>query len=145
MGKTQVQVIDTHEIEEVQQLLGVERELQTLIQSNPDFYAKLQTLAVHRNTLLERAESRVRGMGVTCGPFVKLSESTKINAEKLFEELGEVSFKEVGGYTETVTDYKVDRTRVLSYLDSGVIPKEVSDVCIKLEQRYKAPGLYSLP
>jgi small nuclear ribonucleoprotein (snRNP)-like protein len=145
MGKTQITVIEPSEVEEVQQLLGVERELQALIQSNPEFYGKLMTLSQHRNELLSNAEKRIRGMGVTCGPFVKLSESTKIDAEKLFEEMGETNFKEVGGYTETVVDYKVDRTRVLSYLESGVIPKEVADVCITTEQRYKKPNPYLLP
>lgn len=143
--KSAVTVIEPQEVAEVQQLLEVERSLQALIQSNPEFYEKLNTLVQHRNELLGSAEGRVRGLGVTCGPFVKLSEATKIDAEKLFEELGEVAFKDVGGYTETIVDYKADRTRVLSYLSSGAIPKEVAEICIKTEQRYKSPKLYLLP
>lgn len=143
--KTQVQVVDASEVEEVQQLLGVERELQALIQSNPEFYTKLTTLTKHRNELLASADKKVRGMGVSCGPFVLLSESIKIDDEKLFEELGEDNFKEIGGYTETVTVYKTDRQRVLSYAESGQIPDEVVAVCIKNEKRYKKIDAYNLP
>jgi hypothetical protein len=133
------------EVQEVLALLNVEREIRTLIESNPEFYSKLAALSTERNELLTSAEKRVKSLGVTCGPFVKLSEATKINPEKLFEELGEAVFKDVGGYTETVVDYKVDRTRLLAFQKSGTIPKEVADACIKVEQRYKHPDPYLLP
>jgi hypothetical protein len=137
--------VDPSGVEEVMMLLSVERELRELIASNPEFYEKFSKLAIQRNELLISAEQRVRNMGVTCGPFVKLSESTKINAEKLFEELGEEQFLNLGGYTEKVIDYKVDRTRVLAYHESGMIPAEVSKACIRLELRYKKPDPYLLP
>ena len=142
---TETPVVAPNEVSEVQQLLEVEQEIMTLIQSNPGFYQQLQSLVQHRNELLVRADKTVREMKVTCGPFVKISESTKIDAEKLFEELGEEAFKDFGGYTETVVDYKVDRTRVLSHLASGQIPEEVAELCITTTPSYKAPKTYLLP
>lgn len=145
MPKKEKVVIPVEEVPEVLELLQTERELQALINSNPEFYKKLTALAATRNQLLSAAESKVKDLGVSCGPFNKLSETQKIDAEKLFEELGDEAFKDFGGYTETVVSYKVDRTRFLSYLQSGAIPKEVSDACVKNEQRYKKPDPYNMP
>jgi hypothetical protein len=145
MMTEKAKIVDPKEVTEVFELLNVERQIRALIDSNPVFYTTLATLSAQRNQLLDSAEVRVKELGVTCGPFVKLSESTKINPEKLFEELGESVFKDLGGYTETVVDYKVDRTRLLAFHKSGAIPKEVADACIKLEQRYKHPDPYLLP
>lgn len=133
------------EIPAVAELLKAEAELQEFIDNNKALYEQLRELIEMRNTKLEAAEKIVRAEGVTCGPFIKKSETTDINVEKLFDELGEDAFKTVGGYTETVTEYKIDRERFLSYLASGQIPDEVAEVCTKTKRSYTTPDPFKIP
>ena len=137
--------VSPEEIPEVQNLLAAEKEIAELISENPEFYRRLQELVEERNTLLQAAEKVVRSKGVTCGPFMKHSETLDINVEKLFDELGPDTFKEVGGYTETVTAYKIDRTRFTSHLDAGHIPEEIKESCTAPKLSYKKPDAYKLP
>jgi hypothetical protein len=138
-------IIPEEEVPEVLALHQVETHLKEFIEENSAFYEKFTQLVNDRNKCLKEAETVVRGLGVTCGPFCKISEGTKINTEKLFEELGDETFKELGGYTETVIDYKIDRARFLAYLESGMVPQEIADACVKTEVRYKAPDPYKIP
>ena len=126
-------------------LVEAERNLEEFINTHQEFYEAFRALITKRNQLLEDAVAQVRALDTSCGPIQKISESVKINAEKLFEELGADAFKELGGYTETVTDYKVDRTRFLAYLTSGTIPPEVEASCVNVEKRYKKPDPYKIP
>ena len=146
MSKTsEIEVVDVGEVEEVAAFLHAEEELHQHIQSNPEYYAKLQQLVTTRNEILEDAEKRVRELNVTCGPIVKISETKKIDIEKLFEELGDADFKAVGGYTETIVDYKLDRPRFLSYAKSGTVPAEILESCVKDTASYTVPKPYKLP
>lgn len=137
--------VSPEEVPEVQDLLDTEKEIAELVATNPDFYRKLCELVEERNTRLQAAEKVVRASGVTCGPFLKHSETLDIDVEKLFDELGEEGFKEVGGYTEKVTVYKVDRTRFTSHLEAGHVPDEVKESCTAIKRSYKKPDPYKLP
>jgi len=144
-ARTPKTVVDIKEIPEVEQLLETEKKIQELIDSNPDFYKKLAELVEERNTYLQAAEKVVRASGVSCGPFNKLSETVDIDVEKLFDELGPDGFAEVGGYTEKVTTYKLDRTRFISHLEAGHVPQEVKETCVGVKRSYKKPETYKLP
>lgn len=147
MSKNRVQrkQIQAEEVQEVFDLLKAEEALHDHINSNPAFYKKLQKLVEARNTKLEAAEKVVRGMGVECGPFVIHTQTVDINTEGLYDELGPDNFQQVGGYTETQTMYKIDRTRFLSHLEAGHVPKEVADSCVKDKISYKKPYPYNIP
>ena len=135
----------TTDLPEVNDYLETEAELRGFIERHQSFYDELAALTRARKDKLELAEKAARVANKTVGPFIRLSETQKINAEKLFEEMGEAAFKEVGGYTETVTDYKVDRNRFLSISTRGDIPQEILEVCVKTEVRFKKPPTYVLP
>lgn len=137
--------VSPQEIPEVRELLEAEERIQELLATNPEFYKQLCDLVSERNQKLEAAEKVVRAQGVSCGPFTKKSETIFINAEKLFDELGEEGYKAVGGYTETVVEYKVDRTRFLTYLASNQIPEDVAAVCTEKRPSYSSPDAFHLP
>lgn len=138
-------VVPVEEVREVEELIIAEEELQEHINSNPKFYKKLCDLADLRNARLEVAEKTIRGMGVSCGPFLVHTQTQDINVEQLYDELGPDNFASVGGYTETVTQYKIDRTRFIAYLKADQVPKEVAESCVKLKTSYKKPDHYVLP
>lgn len=137
--------VDESEVPEVEALICAEEDLKEHIAKDPKFYKRLLELVEKRNTLLQQAEKVVRGMGVACGPFHIHTQTTDINPEQLYDELGPDNFSSLGGYTETVTTYKIDRTRFLSHLEAGHVPKEVAESCVKLKTSYKKPDVYVLP
>lgn len=136
--------IEPKDCPEVLEFIEADRAIQSFIEGNAAWYEQLQQLVADRNMKLENAEKVVRSTSKTCGPFVKLSETTKINAEKLFEEVGS-SFADMGGYTETYTKYNVDRARFLAMVDRGDVPEEVRDAVLRVENRYTVPNKYDLP
>jgi len=129
----------------VGEYMAAQDALEGFIRDNQAVYDQLCRLAGERNTRLEEAEKVARATGCSVGPFSKMSETKKINAEKLYEEIGAVNFMKVGGYTETVTAYKVDRERFLSLVRAGQVPGEIVEVVVKDEVRYRVIPKYVLP
>jgi hypothetical protein len=144
-GRTPATTVQVTDVPEVQAFLTAEEELREHIKSNQAFYDQLCALAEKRNTVLQEADKIVRAKNVSCGPFQKKSETTYINVELLFDELGLDGFKAVGGYTEEVTTYKVDRDRFLAYLAAGHVPKEVAAVATENRPSYVKIDPYNLP
>lgn len=129
----------------VAEYVAAEEALQAHIKSNPKFYEILRALVEDRNAKLEAADKQVRPTLNSCGPFHLDKVAQKIDAEKLYEELGAEVFQQVGGYMEQVTDYRVDRQRFLTHVERGDIPPEVKEVVLKVQPAYKAPKPYTLP
>ena len=133
------------DVPEVEALVAAERELQEFINQHRDIYDTLQRLVETRNTQLEAAEKVVRAQGVSCGPFELLSQVTKVNAEKLFEELGEDNYQEVGGSVEYSPTYKIDIKKFHARVACGDIPQEVAADVTKVERRYRRLDPYKIP
>ena len=144
-ARTPKVTLPVEDVPEVGQLVDIDEKIKELIDSNPEFYQKLRELVEERNTYLQMAEKVVRAQGISCGPFNKISETLDIDAEKLFDELGPDGFSQVGGYTEQVTEYKIDRTRFTALLHAGHVPDEVKESCTKTKSSYKKPDTYVLP
>lgn len=138
-------MLAVEEVPEVGAFLEIDQKIRDLINENPGFYQRLRELVEERNTYLQAAEKIVRANLASCGPFNKISEKLDIDAEKLFDELGDEGFAQVGGYTEQITTYKIDRTRFTSLLHAGHIPEEVKESCTKVTPSYKKPETYVLP
>jgi hypothetical protein len=139
---------DTRPVEdfpEVVSFIEAQTELDTFIDEHKDIYEEICRLAIERNTRLEEADKVVRAAKVSVGPFNKLSESKKINPEKLYEELGEADFVKVGGYTETVREYKVDKKRFMALVEADQIPREVVSAVINESTSYTVIPKYVLP
>lgn len=143
--KSSTQTVDPTQIPEVMSFMSAEKELQEFIQSNPAFYRRLSELVEERNTKLEAADKTVRAHRVSCGPFTFLNTKRVVDPEMLFNELGEDSFRTVGGYTEQRTHYAVDKDRFFAYVDTNQIPKPVVDVAVKEQPAFKVIPVYKLP
>lgn len=122
-----------------------EEVLQAHIKTNPEFYETLRALVEDRNAKLEAADKEIRPTLNSCGPFHLDKVTPKIDAEKLYEEVGLEEFQKLGGYKETVVDYRVDRARFLAVVERGDVPDEVKEVVLKVQPAYKAPKPYTLP
>lgn len=143
--KNQAQTIQPEQIAEVKSFMDAEKELQAFIETNPGFYKRLSQLVEERNTRLEAADKVVRAHRVSCGPFTFLNTKRVVDAETLFNELGDDGFKAVGGYTEQRTHYAIDKDRFFAYVDAKQVPKEVVEVSVKEQAAFKVIPVYKLP
>lgn len=134
-------------IDEVLQLEEAESAIRQHIAHNEGWYQELRRLVEIRNGRMEAADKVVRASGTSAGPFVKLSESIKVNVEQLHDLLGD-AFNSVGGYTEEVTVYKIDRDRFIASVEREPVDSDlrrVAEMVMTKEQRYKRLTSYQMP
>jgi hypothetical protein len=106
---------------------------------HPKIFAELERIQEEYNTALEAADKAVREKNISAGDWQIYQVQTKIDADKLYEELGEADFLRVGGVVETKTVYSIDRAKFATLEKSGGIPQEVLDAAVKKSPRYHAP------
>lgn len=151
MAKVKSQVTQTggkvaiSDIPEVQEAMDLKLEMDALKGEFPEVFMRLADLADKYNTAVDKAEKVVRARGVTCGPFVNISSTVKYNAEKMYEEIGEELFYEIGGKVEHVATYKVDKDQVEAAVLSNKIPQESLEEFRTIENRYRKPPKVELP
>lgn len=125
------------------------KEAETRIKSFKKAHAKLfrefDELLQDYNQKLEDAETEARAMGESVGPFSVIGYQTKIDAERLLEELGPDDFEKVGGRTEVQRVLLVDRVKFEAYAESGLIPTEVLESCYQKKPKFKTPKRAELP
>jgi len=127
------------DIPEVQEFLDLKQELDALRAEHPAVFMQYNDLVDRYNTKLEEADSKVRALGVTCGPFENFSVSHTFDAAKMLDELGESTYLACGGKITQRAVYEVDSATVLAAIASGKIPKEAVDNFMTVKRSYHAP------
>jgi hypothetical protein len=110
-----------------------------------EVFAEFERLIDDYNQKLEDAEKEARAVGQTTGPFVVVGYQVNIDEDRLYEELGPEDFAKVGGQVELKRVLSVDRLKFTTYADSGMIPKEVLEVCYEKKPKFKTPKKVELP
>jgi hypothetical protein len=136
---TKAQRLPIAEIPQVQKVVDLKQEIDALKAEHPGIFMKLADLVDQYNTALEEAANEVRSRGVTCGPFENFSVSTKYDATKMYEEIGEDLFLQCGGTKAKVQQLKVDPNIVEAAIASGKIPKECVDHFRTITRSYHKP------
>jgi hypothetical protein len=126
-------------VPEVQEFLDLKQELDALRAENPDVFMRYNDLVDRYNTKLEEADSKVRSLGVTCGPFENFSVSHTYDASKMLDELGEETYLACGGKITTRAVYEVDSAIVTAAIAGGKIPKEAIEHFMTVKRSYHAP------
>jgi hypothetical protein len=127
------------EIPQVQKVVDLKQEIDALKAEHPGIFMKLADLVDQYNTALEEATNEVRSREVTCGPFENFFVSTKYDATKMYEEIGEELFLQCGGTKAKVQQLKVDPNLVEAAIASGKIPKECVDHFRTISRGYHKP------
>lgn len=127
------------ELPEVQTMVDLGQEIASLKAEHPEVFSTLATLVDRYNAALEVAEAKVRAAGVSCGPFSRGATSMRLDAEAMYEELGEEQFLALGGTVSNIAAYSVDRARVLAAVSAGKIPKDCADAFVKESVSYHSP------
>jgi hypothetical protein len=109
-------------------------------------FEQLIALAEDRNAKLEAADKALRVREASCGPFQLLGKpTTKINADKLIEQVGKKNFFELGGTEQTVVTYKIDEATFERAVASGVVPDEVLEEVRTTTCRFSKPDKVVIP
>lgn len=133
------------EIPEVQAFEEVKRRLEAFKEANPEFFKFLSELSEEFNNKLEAATMATKSKQVSCGDFVLYQWATSYNAELLYQALGHEKFLSVGGMVKTVTDYSVDKARIQSSINSGVVPKDIAEAAVTKSPRFHKPDKLIVP
>jgi len=143
--KTQVQTIHPDKVKKVKRYLDALERLQAFKAEHYELFQEFAQLLQEYNAALEDAEKEVRAKGINCGPFTVCGEMTKIDVDKLYDELGEDDFLRVGGSIETKRVLAVDKKKFEALAESGSLPKEVVEACFTKTLKFKAPNKAELP
>lgn len=138
-GTEKYKRVPIHEVPEVQEFLDIKQEIDALKANNPEVFIPYNDLVDRYNTKLEEAASKVRTIGVTCGPFENFSVSHTYDAAKMLDELGEEKYLACGGKIIQRAAYEVDTAVVTAAIASGKIPKEAIENFMTVKRSYHAP------
>jgi hypothetical protein len=138
-GSDKYKRVPVDEIPEVQEFLDIKQEIDALKANNPEVFIPYNDLVDRYNTKLEEAASKVRTIGVTCGPFENFSVSHTYDAAKMLDELGEEQYLACGGKIVQRAMYEVDSAVVTAAIASGKIPKDAIENFMKVTHSYHTP------
>lgn len=126
-------------VPEVASLIELGKELSQLKEDNAEVFAQYELLVERYNAALEVAEQAVRQLGVSCGPFDNFSASDKYNPDKMFEELGEDLFLQLGGSIEKKSVYGIDKAKLEAAIALGKIHPDSLSQFHTVTRNYHAP------
>lgn len=127
------------DIPAVQEVVDLKQRIDALKAENPEVFMQFDDLVDRYNSSIEEAEATVRAKGVTCGPFENFSVSHSIDAEKMWDELGEKQFLACGGKVGQVAKYTVDAASVKAAIASGKIPTACVSAFTTTKRSYHSP------
>lgn len=133
------------EIPEVLNFESVKARYAKFKQDNPAFFQYMNQLQEEYNIALQAAEKAVKAKKVSCGDFHYYLRLDKIDEDMAYQIHGHEKFLALGGSVETVTVRKMDKTRYMSNVQSGVVTKEESSITVKTEPRYHKPEGMNVP
>lgn len=131
-------------VPEVAAFEEVKGRLKAFKEANTDFFEYLDAITEEYNSKLEVADKAVRACASSCGDFHLYQTQQKVDAEVLYQSLGQARFLEVGGTMTTRTFYAVDKIRFNSALKANQISEDVVAVAVKNEPRFHKPEKISL-
>ncbi len=138
-GTEKYKRVPIDEVPEVQEFLDIKQELDALKANHPEVFMPYNDLVDRYNTKLEEAASKVRTIGVTCGPFENFSVSHMFDGAKMLDELGEETYLACGGKISQRAVYEVDSAVVTAAIASGKIPEEAIEHFMTIKRSYHAP------
>lgn len=130
-------VLDPRTVPSVQRFLTARDQLDAFKAAHPTLLEELRELMSEYNAAAEAADKELRAQRASCGPFELLNVQVSFDAERLFTELGEEEFRNIGGKVSQVDVYEVDKTTVSALIQMGKIPPEIVAVVRKETPSYR--------
>lgn len=143
--KLQVKAVPADAIKQVKAFQEIETRIMNFKSLHSEIFQQFAYLLDEYNDALTEADREVRALGVSCAPFVICGETTKIDAQKLYDELGEEAFLKVGGVIEIQRIHSIEKNTFETMANDKSIPQEVVDSCRSQSLRYTTPKKIELP
>jgi hypothetical protein len=142
MSKNTVSVA---EIPEVQRFIAEQERYRLFRAQNKQFFEYLSQMAADYNEALQAARDACKKRDVSCGPIQQTSQSTKYDADALYDLYGREAFLELGGTLETIQRKGLDKKRVQFNIESGRIDKDRAELVRKVTSSYASNAEISIP
>lgn len=137
--------MDVTEVPEVLEFMNAQENMEAFMARNEAVMREFRLVAEQYNTARQAAEQKVRGLDVSCGPFVQFQRAIKYDAEKLYNSVGRTEFLKMGGTIKTVASYDIEKKTIEAVIARNELPPEVVAVVKKEEPRYKTPDELVIP
>lgn len=131
---------DISDIAEVREFIKAQAEMDRFKSQHEKVFEEYDKLVEDYNQKLEAAEKAVRSQEVSCGPFEYYQKQIKWDVDGLFDDLGRDRFLKIGGTINTVTQKAIDKTKIESAAQQGLIPSDVVERRRKVSPRYHTPN-----
>jgi malate synthase len=132
-------------VPEVGQFLNAEERVKAFKEMHSEVFDEYAQLLNERNALWQQADQAVRGQAASCGPWERYSETTKYDADALYEAVGRDEFLRLGGTIKTVQQRAIDRDHIKVRIEAGELRPEVVDRVRKVTGNYHAPKKLESP
>ena len=132
-------------IPEVDAFLASRAQLDAFADRNPTFIREYERRVEDYNQKLQDADHVCRARAVSCGPWQIEKRQIRYHAERIAELLGRERFEAIGGTAKTVTQYSIERQRVVAALKSGAIPRALVNDVRTITPTYQSPKPGRLP
>lgn len=130
---------------EVTDYLRARERLEAFKARHPELWEELSTLTEEYNAARDGADRVVRDRNIEAPGFQKISVTTAYDADALYESLGPEEFLRVGGTSESVRKFSVDKKRIEAAIATGQIDEKTVARVRKITPRYHTPKKLELP
>ena len=120
-------------------------ELEHFMKEHEEVFEHFSALTEVYNTSLEQADKTMRAKsleydaGVSCGPFRFKNFRESVDADKLFEAVGDDRFRALGGRIVTVQKYTVDKDVFAARVAGKAVEQSVVDLVVAVTPVYTGP------
>jgi hypothetical protein len=142
---TAKKVLDPQTVPEVQRVLEEIELMDDFKARHRAFLEEFRERARSYNSAVEAADKVLRAELASCGPFDLFQIDTSYDAERLYSEVGEEEFKQLGGTVHPVPEYKIEKETIEALIKMGRIPPEIVKVVQKKTPKYHKPKTFVIP
>lgn len=130
---------------EVKAFIEARDRLDAFADQHPAFMREYERLVEEYNQKLGAADHVCRARAVSSGPWQIDKRQIRYHADLIAKHLGRERFEAIGGAALAVTQYSIERHRVVAALESGAIPRAVVKHVRTITRTYQSPKPGRLP
>lgn len=123
----------------VEEFRMAEKAIELFTDTYPQLMKEYRELLEERNQKLSAADTAIRGLDVSYGPWDRFTADVRYDADALYENIGRTKFLEIGGQIGMEETHKIDGARIELAISKGQIPATLVPVVKKIIPKYRTP------
>ncbi len=138
-------ILDADKVPEVKCLIEETALMDEFKERNAEFMEEFRERVRSYNAALDAADKVLRAQEASSGPFDMFHCDVKYDADRLFSEVGEKEFKELGGTVHPATVYRIDKVAFEALVQVGRVSPELKKLVEKRTPKYHKPKPFEIP